>query len=54
MKRALKRFGKVALSVAVAGALAQYGDSPYFLVAAPLLSGLSKALRDKYGVRLPV
>ena len=54
MKRALKRFGRVAVSVAVAGALVQYGDSPYYLVVAPLLNALSKYLREKHGIDLPV
>lgn len=45
MKSVLKRVGRGALSLLLAGVLAKYGNNPIFLAAQPLLSGLGVWLR---------
>jgi len=47
MNRIIKRFGRVALSVVIAGAVQYATNSPYALVLAPVLSALGKWARER-------
>ena len=48
------KFGKSALIVIIAGIASVYGDNPYYLALAPIISGISNALKHKYGIDLKV
>ncbi len=46
-KSAAKRFGRVALSVCIAGVVQYASNSPYAMALAPVLSALGKWARDR-------
>ena len=46
---ALNRFARVFIAVLLAGIVAKYGDSQWFLVLAPFINAVSKWLRDSWG-----
>ena len=48
---ALKRFGRVLVSVVIVGAVAQFSDEPKFLALIPLISGIGKYLRECWGLK---
>lgn len=48
-KRILKRLGRAVIAIGIAGAAAEFGDSPYYLAAGPLLMAIGKFLREAFG-----
>lgn len=48
---ALKRFGRVAVSVILAGIPAYFGKNPMYLALAPLISAVGKWLRTQLGLK---
>lgn len=49
--RALKRFGRVALAVFLAGIPAYFANDPKYLVLVPLINAVGKFLREKFGLK---
>lgn len=49
--RALKRFGRAAVAIFLAGIPAYFGDDPKYLLLAPLLQAVGKWLREKLDLR---
>lgn len=48
---ALKRFGRVALGVALAGIPAYFADEPRYLLLAPIINAVGKWLRAKFALK---
>lgn len=49
--RGLKRFGRAAVSIILAGIPAYFDNDPKWLVLAPVFQAVAKWLRDKFGLR---
>jgi len=48
---ALKRFGRVAIAVILAGIPAYFGKNPLYLALAPLINAVGKWLREQFGLK---
>lgn len=48
---ALKRFGRVALGIVLAGIPAYFADEPRYLLLAPLINAAGKWLRTQFGLK---
>ena len=48
------KFLKAAVAVAIAGIAAVYGNNPYYLAIAPLLTAVSNALKHGAGIDLKI
>lgn len=53
-KTAAKRALRGALAVIIAGLAAKYGNSEYWLLIAPAINGISKYMREKWGIDLQI
>ncbi len=49
--KALKRFGRVALGIILAGIPAYFANEPKYLLLAPVINAAGKWLRAKFGLR---
>jgi hypothetical protein len=47
MKSFLRGFARNMISVGMASTVAMWGENPYFLAAAPLLTSIGKGLRNR-------
>jgi hypothetical protein len=47
----LQRIGRATVSIALAGIVAMYQHNPVYIVLAPVIQGLGKFLRYKWGVK---
>ena len=47
IKKTLWKIGKAAIYVVLAGLASVYGESPYYLVIAPVFSGLENFLKHR-------
>ncbi len=51
LKSTIKRFGRAALSIFLAGALATYANEPKLLVLAPIIQAGAKWLRNRFKLK---
>lgn len=45
---------RVLVAIIIAGIVSKYGNSDYFITLAPILNGLSKFIREEYGIDFKV
>ena len=51
MKKALIRILRTGTGLLIAGFAVSFSEDPKFIVIAPILNGIFKYLRDKYGIK---
>ena len=47
----IKRFGRVAVAVVIAGLPAYFGDNPLYMTLTPVINALGKFLRSTLGLK---